>query len=96
MIVFTVCHLPCKIVRLIHIWYVPSDVVHVISVSVSCAETLEAPLGFILAWIIQQPVCGGFNTWLLHNSDCLPSQFIPDNAPEWSVSGALHDACQNI
>ena len=49
--VFTMCHLPWKIIGLPHSWVITSDVVHVISVLVACAKNCVAPLECILEWI---------------------------------------------
>ena len=90
------CHIPCQIFGLPHSWVITSDVVHVISILVACAETCVAPFGCFLEWISRKHVCGSSTWWLYHNSACYSSKFIPDSVPEWPVSGATHVVLQHI
>ena len=70
--------------------------VYFLSVLVACAENCVVQLGCIMEWISRKPVCGSSTWWLFHIISCLPSQFIPGNAPEWSVSGDSPVSFQHI
>ena len=87
--VLLMCHLPWKIVGLIHSKVVPRCVVHVIFVLVNCVESYVVPRVYTLAWISQQPVFGDSTWWWLSSSACLPIILKLDNYLGWSVSGDL-------